>query len=65
MEYIYHNYDRGQKNTIKDFHKQNIHSYVETANTNCPLKSKRTIKNKPPLRFELRTPGLQDQCSNH
>ena len=22
-------------------------------------------KNKPPVRIELTTPGLQDQCSNH
>ena len=28
-------------------------------------KKKKEKKKKPPERFELSTPGLQDQCSNH
>ena len=35
----------------------------------CPLQQKQKFKEKvdrqPPVRFELTTPGLQDQCSNH
>ena len=40
-----------------------LYRFWRALNMLIVIKSKIIIK--PPLRFELRTPGLQDQCSNH